>query len=167
MFHDPRVNRYLPPSRLTESGAQYVAFAQRSYRAGAGYRFAARDRATRQFAGAISLFDLHPEDRWAELGYALPAARWGQGYATEAVSAVLAWAFSSLGLHRVGAWVVEPNRSSVAVLRRMGFRREGRSREAAARRGGYDDLLQFGLLASEFRPRGRPRGQGARRQVRT
>ncbi len=153
MYHDPRVNRYLPPARRRETGARYVANAQRALRAGTGYRFVARDRRSGRFVACVSLFDLHREDRWAELGYALPRWAWGRGYATESVAAVLHWGLSTLGLHRVGAWVVEPNRASVAVLRRLGFRAEGRSREAAARRAGFDDLLHFGLLEPEFRRR--------------
>jgi [ribosomal protein S5]-alanine N-acetyltransferase len=155
LFHDPEVNRYLPSARRAESGEQYVALARRNLRGGTGYRFVARDRATRQFVASVSLFDVHPEDRWAELGYALPRARWGRGYATEAVTALLEWGFATLGLHRVGAWVVEPNRASIAVLRRLGFRSEGRAREAAARPDGYDNLLHFGLLEPEFRRRGK------------
>jgi [ribosomal protein S5]-alanine N-acetyltransferase len=153
MFHDPRVNRYLPSARRIESGAQYVTLARRSLRAGSGFRFVARNRETKEFLGMFSLFDLHREDRSAELGYALLRSQWGHGYATEGVTAILDWAFSTVRLHRVGAWVVEPNRASVAVLRRLGFRPEGRSREAAARRGGYDDLLHFGVLEPEYRRR--------------
>jgi [ribosomal protein S5]-alanine N-acetyltransferase len=160
MFHDPIVNRYLPPARRAETGEQYLARARKNLRTGTGYRFVARERTSRQFVAAVSLFDVHPEDRSAELGYALPRARWGQGYATEAVTAVLEWGFAVLGLHRVGAWVVEPNRASIAVLRRTGFRFEGRSREGAARKGGYHDLLHFGLLEPEFHRRRRLRRSG-------
>jgi [ribosomal protein S5]-alanine N-acetyltransferase len=151
LFHDRRVNRYLPRARGEETGAQFVALAQRNLRSGTAYRFVARDRMSRELVASVSLFDVHAADRWAELGYALPKAHWGQGYATEAAGALVSWGFSTLGLHRVTAWVVEPNRASVAVLRRLGFRSEGRSREAAARRTGYDDLLHFGVLRSEFR----------------
>jgi [ribosomal protein S5]-alanine N-acetyltransferase len=167
MFHDPVVNRYLPPARRIESGVQYVARARRNARSSEAFRFVARARSSRALVASVSLFELQREDRSAELGYALPRAYWGQGYATEAVTALLEWGFSALGLHRVGAWVVEPNRASVAVLRRLGFRAEGRSREAAARPRGYDDLLHFGLLESEFRrpvPRA-SRNAGKRRPV--
>jgi [ribosomal protein S5]-alanine N-acetyltransferase len=166
MFHDPKVNRYLPPARRVETGVQYLARARQGLREGTGYRFVARERGSHEFVASVSLFDLHPEDRSAEVGYALARSHWGQGYATEAVSALLEWGFSSLGLHRVGAWVVEPNRSSVAVLRRLGFHSEGRSREAAARPGGYDDLLHFGILDPEFRPRHRPVGTPRRTKAR-
>lgn len=150
MFRDPRVNRYLPPARRLGTGRSFVAGAQRARRAGTAFRFVARTRATGAFVASVSLFDVHREDGWAELGYALPRRQWGKGYATEAVVALLGWGFGTLRLHRVAAWVVEPNRASIAVLRRLGFRPEGRAREAALRRGGYDDLLHFGLLAPEF-----------------
>lgn len=167
MFRDPRVNRYLPPARRLGTGRAFVVLSQRGRRAGTAYRFVARTRATGEFVASVSLFDVHREDGWAELGYALPRRQWGKGYATEAVVALLEWGFDTLHLHRVAAWVVEPNRASVAVLRRLGFRAEGRAREAALRRVGYDDLLHFGVLEPEFARRiaarrARRRGHRAR-----
>ncbi len=51
---------------------------------------------------------------------------WGRGFAHEAGSAVLDYAFETLGLSRVVADVDEPNRASIRVLERLGMRRTGR-----------------------------------------
>jgi [ribosomal protein S5]-alanine N-acetyltransferase len=151
MFHDPRVNRYLPYERRKESGRTFVARARRLRRVGQAYRFVIRRRGSGAFVGSIGLFGISRRDRSAELGYALAHRQWGRGYATEAVAVVLTWAFGTLRLHRVEALVEPQNPVSIQILRRMGFRREGRRREVKATSKGYVDLLQFGLLESEFR----------------
>ena len=50
---------------------------------------------------------------------------WGQGYATEAASAVLS--YSSKLVTRVRADVDEPNRASVRVLEKLGLKRTGQA----------------------------------------
>jgi RimJ/RimL family protein N-acetyltransferase len=61
-----------------------------------------------------------------ELGYTLSRAAWGRGYATEAASAVLRWAFVGLGLERVVAVADPANAASLRVLDKIGMRRLGR-----------------------------------------
>jgi ribosomal-protein-alanine N-acetyltransferase len=63
------------------------------------------------------------------LGYALRKGHEGQGLMTEALRAVLRHAFGPMNLHRVMANHMPSNRRSAAVLRRLGFRREGLARE--------------------------------------
>jgi len=59
-----------------------------------------------------------------DLGFALPPRFWGQGYAREAASAVLAHARDPLGLRRVVAVTSPDNEPSIQVLSRLGFRFE-------------------------------------------
>jgi RimJ/RimL family protein N-acetyltransferase len=51
---------------------------------------------------------------------------WGRGYAFQSASAVLAFAFETLGQQRVRADVDEPNAVSVRVLEKLGMKRSGR-----------------------------------------
>lgn len=63
-----------------------------------------------------------------DLGFAfLPGFR-RHGYASEAAGAVLAWARQSLGARRVVAIATPDNAASIALLAKLGFRREGRVR---------------------------------------
>jgi len=62
-----------------------------------------------------------------EIGWRLRADVWGQGYATEAAEAVLADAFTRLGLEQIVAFTVPANRRSQAVMHRLGMRRDPNS----------------------------------------
>ncbi len=56
-----------------------------------------------------------------EIGYWLRTSLAGQGYATEATNAITAFAFDTLGAHRVEIHCDERNTRSAAVARRAGF----------------------------------------------
>jgi len=56
-----------------------------------------------------------------DVGYALHPDYWRQGYASEAVSATLAWGNARFGLQRIVAIVSPHNEESIRVLERAGF----------------------------------------------
>jgi RimJ/RimL family protein N-acetyltransferase len=62
--------------------------------------------------------------------YGIHPVHGGQGYATEAASAVLDYALGGLALPLVKADVDEPNVSSTRVLEKLGMRRTGRALSA-------------------------------------
>ncbi|NJP06765.1 MAG: GNAT family N-acetyltransferase [Chloroflexaceae bacterium] len=57
----------------------------------------------------------------AELGYTVQPAYRGQGYATEAGRALIAWAFAQPGLQRIRAEALPDNAASIRVLEKLGF----------------------------------------------
>jgi [ribosomal protein S5]-alanine N-acetyltransferase len=57
-----------------------------------------------------------------ELGYALASDQRGQGYATEAVQALVDYAFRDLGIRRLVAGTGHDNARSIALLQRIGMR---------------------------------------------
>ncbi|MDJ0380033.1 GNAT family N-acetyltransferase [Streptomyces sp. G-G2] len=75
--------------------------------------------------GGIGFHGAPDGDGHAEIGYDLvPSAR-GNGYATEAVRALTAWALGQPGLSALHATVDEENLASHAVVARAGFQRGG------------------------------------------
>jgi RimJ/RimL family protein N-acetyltransferase len=76
---------------------------------------------------------------------------WGRGLGTEATQLMLEHAFTRLGLHRVGLSAFAFNERALRAYRKVGFREEGRLREAIWRDGRYWDEVQMGILADEWR----------------
>ena len=68
-------------------------------------------------------------------GYWLGADFWGQGYASEAATAVVAFAFDRLALREVNASVLPENDRSVRVLEKAGLTYVGRRPEDTVERG--------------------------------
>jgi ribosomal-protein-alanine N-acetyltransferase len=85
----------------------------------------------------------------AAIGYWIgkPFAR--QGFMFSALRTLLPFAFGPLGLHRVEAACVPENAASRNLLRKLGFREEGRALRYLQINGEWRDHLLFGLLQDE------------------
>ena len=86
------------------------------------------------------------------LYYRFEPDAWGHGYATEAVHALLKWAFDTLDLNRVQAETDTRNAASARVLEKLGFVREGTMREDCVVNGEVSDSWVYGLIRREWRP---------------
>jgi ribosomal-protein-serine acetyltransferase len=102
------------------------------------------------FAGGIGI---RPDEEHgdAEIGYWIASTHEGRGLVTRACAALIDHAFGALGLHRVTIRVAPENARSRAIPKRLGFKEEGRMREAGRAGHGYHDLVVYGLLEHEWR----------------
>ena len=73
------------------------------------------------FLGMCGLHRQSSRPQDVEVGWRLDAEYWGQGYATEAGRAWLAYGFETLGLDRIISMTDETNVRSLAVMRRLGL----------------------------------------------
>jgi ribosomal-protein-alanine N-acetyltransferase len=115
----------------------------------AGRDFAMVLRETCEVVGGVSLFE-HEQHRRAELGYWCATEFWGRGYATEAVRAVIDYAFDTLALNKVHAACHGDNPASRRVLEKAGLTFEGQFREHSYRVDRFADKLVFGTLRDEW-----------------
>jgi len=99
--------------------------------------------------GLVAMNDHDPEQSIAELAYWLDPEAWGKGYATEAAGRLVRFGFEQRALRKWKAKVVDGNDSSVAVLERLGFEREGTHRAEWYLDGEYRDTLWFGLFRDD------------------
>jgi RimJ/RimL family protein N-acetyltransferase len=58
---------------------------------------------------------------FVEVGWRFAVHAWGQGYATEAARAAVAWGFEVLGLDEIASWTTVANVRSRAVMERIGM----------------------------------------------
>jgi RimJ/RimL family protein N-acetyltransferase len=83
------------------------------------------------------------------MGIGEPTYR-GKGYGSEALRLILRYGFMELGLHRVGLTVLAYNTAAIRAYERVGFVREGCTRQAVLRQGMRHDLLAYGILREEY-----------------
>jgi RimJ/RimL family protein N-acetyltransferase len=86
------------------------------------------------------------------MGYWMRTEDAGKGFMTEAGVALLDFGFGELRLHRVELEAGVDNIGSQRVAEKLGFRREGRAREAGWAGVGYYDTIRYGLLRTDSRP---------------
>ncbi len=138
------------PHPYTEADARnFLAHADDNFRAGRSVTFAVTISRGGELCGAVGLA-IAPAQERAELGYWIGVPYWGQGFATEAASAVIAFGFEALRLHRIYASHFAGNTASQRVLEKIGMRHEGLSRQHVRKWNRFVDLENYGLLASEF-----------------
>ena len=149
---DPLVNRYWSFPAWTEvsQARDYFASAIGGRDAGRMLCWAIAEREGDRLIGSTTLFTINREQGRAEIGYALRASHWGQGYAQEALRMVLGHAFGTLGLRRIEADIDPRNAGSCRLVERMGFIREGLLRDRWCVAGETSDSAIYGLLADEW-----------------
>lgn len=101
-----------------------------------------------QLVGGVSLLRIDRQHSRAELRVWIGRPFWGRGLATSAGFGVLKYAFDDLGLNRVQAVHLARNVRIAQVLTKLGFTREGLLREHLQRKGSFEDVVLYGLLAS-------------------
>ncbi len=148
-----RVLRYWdsPPWTDRARAQAFIAACRQMQEDGSGARLAIETVQDRSFVGWCAMFRWNPVHRSLGIGYCLDEAAWGQGYATEAVRAMLQWAYGALDLNRVEAELDTRNAASARVLEKLGFRREGLKREDCVVAGEVSDSWIYGLLRREWK----------------
>lgn len=108
-----------------------------------------------EFAGHVMVGNVVREPLLsAYVGYWCDARLAGRGVTTAAVALVLDHCFGPVRLHRVEATVRPENAASIAVLNKLGFRREGLLRRYLDVDGAWRDHYSFALTAEEAPPGG-------------
>ena len=124
---DPAVAEFLPgPLTRAESDALLERI-EADFEAHGFGLWAVEVRASAALAGFVGLSLPHFEAAFTpcvEIGWRLAREHWGQGYATEAARAALDHGFGELGLREVVSFTVPANLRSIAVMQRLGMRRD-------------------------------------------
>ena len=112
-----------------------------------------RDDASGHIVGTIGLSNIvRGVFRACHLGYSLDRDATGAGYMHEALTAVIAYAFGPLDLHRLMANYQPTNERSANVLRRLGFTVEGFARDYLYLGGLWRDHILTALVREPDRP---------------
>lgn len=127
VFSDPEVMRYGDGTKDIEWVRRWLRGCLEDYHVKWGFGLWAvvekRSSTVIGFCGLTRFADLGGQAE-TEIGYRLARAFWGQGFATEAASAVRDYGFGTLNLSRMISIIDPRNAASIRVAEKVGLRFE-------------------------------------------
>ena len=99
--------------------------------------------------GMVNLVDIDWKNGSAFHGIRLSADK-GNGYGTDAVMALMKYAFEELRLNRMDTTIIEYNTPSQGLYRKCGWTFEGTKKKAYYREGKHFDMLMVGITDDEY-----------------
>jgi len=122
---DPEVMRFLGGKTFTRLEAwRHMAFLIGHWQLRGFSHWAVEEKSSQRLIGRIGF--LHPQG-WPdfEIGWTLGRQSWGKGYATEAATTALDYAFNELNKEQVISLIDPNNTASIKVAERLGESRQG------------------------------------------
>lgn len=119
---------------------------------GISVHFALTLQESGELVGAVGM-EIEPEHDRSEIGYWVGVPYWRRGFCTEAVGAVLEYGFQFKDLNRIYAVHFKRNPASGRVMQKNGMVYEGVLRQHVRKWDAYEDLVQYGILQTDWRAR--------------
>jgi len=114
------------------------------------FQLAIINKDTRELIGDIGLHFMGDENMQVEIGCTLSKNEHGKGYATEALKSVISYLFFELNKHRISTSIDPDNINSIALVERLGFRKEAHFKASLFINGLWVDDVVYGLLNDEW-----------------
>ena len=149
---DPEVARHVlwEAHRSIMDTRAYLRFIIRQYHEGTPSSYCMVLRETKRVIGTIGFMSYDQDNSIVEVGYSLAREHWGKGLTTEALSAVIDFAFRELRVHRVEAMHECDNPASGRVMSKCGMRHEGTLRARVFNKGHYSDVELYAVTREDW-----------------
>ena len=155
-FADREVTKYFGAS-LPMSLAQEEQWYERMLDDDSSINFAVELEG--QHIGGCGFGNINYRHQRAEVGLFIgEKSLWNQGLGQDILRTAVAYGFEQLNFHRIYLRVFAENERAIRAYEKVGFRPEGRFREAEWRHGRWHDILFMSILRHEWESK----EQGAR-----
>jgi ribosomal-protein-alanine N-acetyltransferase len=148
----PDVARFIsPPPSTVEGFERFIAWTFKRRAAGTSACFAVTLKVFNTAIGIFQVREAEPGCGTAEWGFAIGSPFWGTGVFEEAAQLVLAFAFETLGVHRLEARAAVRNGRGTGALRKIGGVPEGVLRKSLLCNGEYLDQVMYAIVEDDWR----------------
>lgn len=152
MLTTEEVARFIsPPPTTVEGFERFVAWTLEQQRAGAYACFAVTVGGADAAVGIFQLRELEPGFKTAEWGFAIGSHFWGTGVFEQGAKMMMAFAFDTVGVHRLEARACVTNGRGNGALKKVGATPEGVLRRSFQRQGSFLDQRLWTVLEEDWR----------------
>jgi diamine N-acetyltransferase len=109
-------------------------------------RLLIEEKSTRKRIGMIDLFDFNPQHKRAGIGILIHPHFQQNGFASEALSVLINYAFTHLGLHQLYANITTDNSKSISLFTKHKFENVGIKKDWILSEGKFKDETLFQLI---------------------
>jgi ribosomal-protein-alanine N-acetyltransferase len=150
---DPDVARYTSwdPHKTIEDSKTLVRFIKKRYSENKPSNWAVILKTDGRLIGTCGFVSGFPQNKRAEIGFAIRRDCWSKGYTTEAVKKTIEFGFKVMELNRIEACCDVDNKASKRVLEKCGMKFEGVLRQYAFKRGSFRDVNSYSILYCEYK----------------
>jgi RimJ/RimL family protein N-acetyltransferase len=152
MLTTEEVARFIsPPPTTVEGFERFIAWTLRQRSAGTYACFAVTLQGFDTAIGIFQLRESEPGFGTAEWGFAVGSAFWGTGVFQQGAELMLAFAFNTVGVHRLEARAAVLNGRGNGALLKMGAVQEGILRKSFQKNGDYLDQVLYAIIEDDWR----------------
>ncbi len=143
----------IPANPTKKRSERFVSWMSKLHKRRVGCAWIIENQQDHTLLGAIRINSIEKKIKAGLIGYELHPQHWSNGYASEALDALVEYAHDSLELNRLEAWTVPGNTPSERVLLKNGFVQEGLQRQKVKFNNRLHDIKLFARLAADDRIR--------------
>jgi diamine N-acetyltransferase len=109
-------------------------------------RLLIEEKSTTKQIGMIDLFDFNPQHKRAGIGILIHPDFQKKGFASEALSLLIGYAFAHLDLHQLYANITTDNSKSISLFTKHKFKKVGVKKDWILTEGKFKDEISFQLI---------------------
>ena len=149
---DPEVTKFLtwPTYKSIDSAYTILNIWIKEYEKPDFYQWMIELKEIGELIGSISVVHHRDDIAEAEIGYCIGKSWWHKGIMTEALTAVMQFLFTEVGMNRIEAKHDINNPHSGGVMQKCGMKYEGTSRASDRNNQGICDIAQYAILREEW-----------------
>lgn len=144
MYSEPVYSTEIEVKDLLEK--YIVSYNKKDY-----YRWAIVEKNSGACIGQIAIFLVDNNNHFCEIEYCIGSRFQRRGYCSEAVQAIIDYAFRDINIHKIQVCHKENNIASKGVIEKCGFVYEGVLRDYFYVDGVYLNRLYYSMLRSEWK----------------
>ena len=152
LYSDERVVKYMPFTTFTsiEDAINELNWYDKIFKEQTGLRWVIEEVESKKVIGTCGFLNYERAHNRIEIGYDLNPSYWGKGVMKEALNCIIHFAFVTMNINKIEAKVEPENKSSIKLLEKLNFSKEGVLRQHEFENGKYVDLAIFSKLKSEY-----------------